>query len=95
MDHVLGAAAFAVGAALDPLTWVFAALLAWCALPRWSLVAVLGVIPGPTLMMLAAQLSSQRLPSPSPAQWGAVAVMSVLVTLLLAAIIQRLQARRR
>jgi hypothetical protein len=95
MDHLLGAAAFAVGAALDPFMWVFAAVVAWCALPRWWLVAVLGLIPGPTLMMLAAQISSQRLPSPSPAQWGAVALMSVLATLLLAAIIQRLRAGRR
>jgi hypothetical protein len=95
MDHVLGAAAFAVGAALDPLMWVFAAVVAWCALPKWWLVAVLGLIPGPTLMMLAAQISSQRLPSPSPARWAAVALSSMLVTLLLAAIIQRLQARSR
>lgn len=91
LEQLMGAVAYGVGAALDPLTWVLAAVLAWCALPRWWLVAVVGSIPGPTMLTLGLQLTAVPTPRPSAEQWGGVVLVSVLVTLLLAAAIRALR----
>jgi hypothetical protein len=89
----LGALAFAVGVTLNPLVWVMAAVCAWAALPRWSLVLALGLLPGPTVLMLGAQMATVRSAAPSAGQWLAVALVSVLATALIAGIIRWHQRR--
>lgn len=86
METTLGLFAFAIGGALDPFLWIFAAALAYVCLPRWWLAVLVGSIAGIVPQLLAWAIAGQ--PARGAAfMLGAAAVRGVLATLVAGGVI--------